>query len=57
MLRVPHWKTCQSGHPISKEPFQVQYYCDLDASAGYRATEEEIGQAGFVQDFEDVVWT
>ena len=36
--------------------FYSQDYGDLDGSSGYWATEEETGQAGFVQEFEDTFW-
>ena len=34
----------------------VHYDCDLDRGTGYWAVEEEIGQEGFVQEFEETVW-
>ena len=34
----------------------MQDYGALDGSAGYWAVEEETGQEGFVQEFEDTFW-
>ena len=36
--------------------FYVQDYGELDSSTGYWAVEEETGQEGFVQAFEDTFW-
>jgi hypothetical protein len=47
-----------SFRPSSQQKtFLVQEYGELEGSTGYWAVEEDTGQEGFVQEFEDIFWT
>ena len=52
----PHWTTLLFVHQTRRRPFLVQEYGELEGSTGYWAADEETGQEGFVQEFEDIFW-
>ena len=56
MLRDLLGTTLIFAHQTNHEPFFVQDYGELEGSTGYWTADEETGQEGFVQEFEDIFW-
>ena len=56
MLRDPPLTTLLFRSSNKQKTFLLHDYGELEGSTGYWVAEEETGQEGFVQEFEDICW-